>query len=67
MAVPKKKTSKSRKGMRRSHHSLNKICLSIDSVSGDYRLSHHVNPENGMYRGMQIIKQKNNNIDESEA
>jgi len=58
MAVPKKKTSKSRRNMRRSHDALKTIFLSIDGKSGDYKLHHHMNKENGTYRGIQIVKKK---------
>ncbi len=58
MAVPKKKTSKSRRNMRRSHDALKTINLSIDSKSGDYKLHHHMNKEDGTYRGIQIAKKK---------
>jgi large subunit ribosomal protein L32 len=55
MAVPKKKTSKSRRNQRRSHDGLSKINLAIDKESGEHRLSHHMDLKNGKYRGRQII------------
>lgn len=58
MAVPKRKTSKSRRNMRRSHDALKTVCLSIDSKSGDYKLHHHMNKADGTYRGIQIVKKK---------
>ena len=38
MAVPKRKTSTSKKKMRRSHHKLTSINIVEDKKSGEYRL-----------------------------
>ena len=57
MAVPKKKTSKSKKGMRRSHDKLSKPSMSVDPVSGETHLRHRVT-EDGFYRGKQVIEPK---------
>lgn len=57
MAVPKKKTSKSRRNMRRSHHALTPI-LSVECPNcGDRKLSHHVCPSCGHYKGRQVFSQ----------
>jgi len=58
MAVPKQKTSKSKKGMRRSHRSAVFKNIVEDKKSGEYRLSHHVDAKTGMYNGKQIFKPK---------
>ncbi len=58
MAVPKRKTSPSRKGMRRSHHAVNFSNVIEDKKSGEYRLSHHLDPKTGEYNGKQILKIK---------
>lgn len=58
MAVPKRKTSVSRKKMRRSHHKLTASNIVEDKKSGEYRLSHHVDAKTGMYNGKQIFKPK---------
>ena len=55
MAVQKSKVSRSRRGNRRSHHSLKKPVLSIDGVSGDKHLRHHMTPD-GFYKGKKIIE-----------
>lgn len=55
MAVPKKKTSKSKRDMRRSHHALGKINVIIDKETGEYRLPHHMNVLDGKYNGRQVI------------
>ena len=59
MAVPKRKTSISRKKMRRSHHRLSGANIIEDKKSGEFRLSHHVDMTTGMYNGKQIFKPKN--------
>lgn len=58
MAVPKKKTSKSRRNMRRSHHGLQKVNVIIDKNSGEYRLPHHLSVQDGTYAGKQIIENR---------
>ena len=58
MAVPKRKTSKSKRDMRRSHNSLKSINVIIDKDSGEPRLSHRVDLSTGMYKGRQILKSK---------
>ena len=58
MAVPKRKTSVSKRNMRRSHHSLNNINIVIDKDSGEPRLSHQIDKSTGMYKGRQILKIK---------
>ena len=55
MAVPKRKTSISRKKMRRSHHRLSSINILEDKKSGAYKLSHHVDLKSGYYNGKKIL------------
>ena len=54
MAVQKSKKTRSRRGMRRSHDSLNAATLSVDSVTGEKHLRHHVTAD-GFYRGKKVI------------
>ncbi len=54
MAVQKSKVTRSRRGQRRSHDSLQNPTLSTDPVSGETHLRHHMTPD-GFYRGRQII------------
>ena len=54
MAVQKSKVTRSRRGQRRSHDSLSNPTLSVDPVSGETHLRHHMTPE-GFYRGRQVI------------
>ena len=58
MAVPKRKTSPSRAGKRRSHMKLNSKNIIEDKKSGEYRLSHHLDLKTGMYKGRQVIDPK---------
>ena len=58
MAVPKRKTSKSRRDQRRSHHKIKFANIIEDKKSGEYRLSHHVDLKTGLYNGRQIIDPK---------
>ena len=58
MAVPKRKTSVSKRNMRRSHDSLKKINIILDKDSGEPRLSHRIDLSTGMYNGRQVLKQK---------
>lgn len=55
MAVPKRKTSNSKKKMRRSHHKLRSVNLIEDKKSGEYKLSHHVDLKSGYYNGKKIL------------
>ena len=58
MAVPKRKTSPSKRNMRRSHHSLKLANIIEDKQSGEPRLSHRIDLSTGMYNGRQILKQE---------
>tara|TARA_B100000886_G_C20396320_1_gene480539 strand:+ start:575 stop:754 length:180 start_codon:yes stop_codon:yes gene_type:complete len=58
MAVPKRKTTKSRAGKRRSHlHFVAKNVVE-DKKSGEYRLSHHLDLKTGTYKGRQVLDSK---------
>ena len=54
MAVPKRKTSKSRRNKRRSHHGLIAANVVEDKKSGEYRLPHHIDLKTGIYNGKKI-------------
>jgi large subunit ribosomal protein L32 len=58
MAVPKRKTSPSRRGMRRSHDALGTNAYVEDKDSGELRRPHHIDLKTGMYRGRQVITPK---------
>ena len=58
MAVPKRKTSKSKRDQRRSHHGIKAANIIEDKKSGEYRLSHHVDLKTGFYKGRQVFEPK---------
>ena len=58
MAVPKRKTSKSKRNMRRSHRSLSLINIIEDKESGEPRLSHKIDISTGTYKGRQVFTKK---------
>ena len=58
MAVPKKKTSKSRRNMRRSHHALKPVNVIVDSETGEYKLPHHISSADGTYKGRNVLVSK---------
>jgi len=67
MAVPKKKTSTSKRNMRRSHDALGAVNVSENPTTGEYTLSHHVSPD-GYYKGKQVIIPRTPAVeDETEA
>ena len=58
MAVPKRKTSPSKRGMRRAHDRLEGATYIEDQESGELRRPHHIDLKTGMYRGKQILTPK---------
>lgn len=58
MAVPKKKVSKSRKGMRRSHDRVAKPKVTFCSC-GEPAMPHRACPSCGQYKGEQIVSGSN--------
>lgn len=56
MAVPKKKTSTSRRNMRRSHDGLAAATYIEDKDSGELRRPHHIDLKTGKYRGRQVLE-----------
>ena len=58
MAVPKRKTTPSKRNMRRSHHRAGTQLFAEDKKSGELRRPHHIDLSTGMYRGKQIIIKK---------
>lgn len=70
MATPKKKTSQSRKGLRRGGNGTYRVELPnvmIDKDTGEYKLSHHISLD-GYYNGKKVLKEKpaKKNKEESE-
>ena len=58
MAVPKRKTSPMKRGMRRSADFLVAKAYVEDKDSGELRRPHHVDLKTGMYRGRQVLTPK---------
>ena len=58
MAVPKRKTTPSRRGMRRAHDFITPPAVIEDKDSGEFRRPHHIDLKTGMYRGRQVIIRK---------
>ncbi|MGN0930033.1 MAG: 50S ribosomal protein L32 [Alphaproteobacteria bacterium] len=56
MAVPKKKTSQSRKNMRRSHDALAPNAVSVCKNCGEVVRPHNVCKACGSYNGKQIVE-----------
>jgi large subunit ribosomal protein L32 len=56
MAVPKAKTTKSRRNMRRSHHALVAPPRSNCPQCGEAKAPHRVCPNCGTYRGREVIR-----------
>ena len=57
MAVPKKKTSKSKRNMRRGSngtYAVNFANVTTDATTGEYKLSHHISSD-GYYKGKKVI------------
>ena len=55
MAVPKSKISRSRRGQRRSHDSLNKINVIECPNCGEMKLPHNICPACGHYDGKEVL------------
>jgi len=56
MAVPKKRTSRRRRDMRRSHDSISYTAAAESCPScGELKLRHRVCESCGTYRGMQVL------------
>ena len=55
MAVPKKKTSKSRRNMRRSHDALKPVASIECPNCGEQKLPHHVCGSCGHYDGREVM------------
>jgi large subunit ribosomal protein L32 len=58
MAVPRKKVSGQKRGMRRAHDALKAPTYVEDKESGERRRPHHIDLKTGKYRGRQILEPK---------
>lgn len=55
MAVPKKKTSKSKRDMRRSHDSLDPAGMSLCPQCNEQKPPHRACPSCGTYKGKDVL------------
>ena len=58
MAVPRGKTSRMKRGFRRSADALKAPTYVEDKNSGELRRPHHIDLKSGMYRGRQVLDAK---------
>lgn len=58
MATPKKKVSKSRRDMRRSHDALTPNAYQECPNCGELKRPHHVCPKCGQYDGKEVVSSK---------
>jgi len=57
MAVQKSRKTPSRRGMRRSHDSLDSATLSVEPTTGETHIRHHISAD-GYYKGRKVIADK---------
>lgn len=55
MAVPKKKVTRSKRNMRRSHHRLSRVNLVECSSCGELKRPHHICDACGHYNGREVV------------
>jgi large subunit ribosomal protein L32 len=58
MAVPKRKTTPSKRNMRRSHHALKPVNFQECPNCGELRLPHNLCPSCGHYNGREIVSEQ---------
>lgn len=58
MAVPRSKVTRSKRGMRRSGHGVERNTYVEDKETGELRRPHHIDLKTGIYRGRQILEPK---------
>jgi large subunit ribosomal protein L32 len=58
MAVPKRKTTPSKRGMRRASDALKSPTYIENPDSGELHRPHHIDLKSGMYRGRQVTEPK---------
>jgi large subunit ribosomal protein L32 len=58
MAVPKRKTTPSKRGMRRSGHKVPGATYVENKQTGELHRPHHIDLKTGMYKGKQVLEPK---------
>jgi large subunit ribosomal protein L32 len=61
MAVPKRKSSKTRGRKRRTHKKVGSPSLSVCPKCGEAKLPHRVCPHCGVYNGREIVAEEKEN------
>jgi large subunit ribosomal protein L32 len=67
MAVPKRKVTPSRKGMRSANKGLKTLNISFDKTTGEPKLPHRMSLKDGYYNEKQIKKIEPKASEETEA
>lgn len=58
MAVPKRKVTTSRRNKRRAHDALKTVNWVEDPDTGEAVRRHHIDLKTGMYKGRQVIEER---------
>ncbi|MBH68691.1 MAG: 50S ribosomal protein L32 [Rhodospirillaceae bacterium] len=59
MAVPKRKTTPSKRNMRRAHDAIKPDAYVESPDTGELHRPHHIDLKTGQYRGRQVLKPRN--------
>ena len=65
MAVQQNRKTRSKRDMRRAHDALSNVSLSVDSMTGETHLRHHISPD-GYYKGRQVLADKFDDEDDQD-
>ncbi len=65
MAVQQNRKTRSKRGMRRSHDAVTGKTLSMDRVTGETHIRHHVAPD-GYYKGREVLSVEEPMADDEE-
>ncbi len=63
MAVPFRRTGKTRKRKRRTHYKLTAPALVVCPQTGEFTLPHRVTPNSGYYNGQKVLTKKESKAD----
>lgn len=58
MAVPKRKTTPSKRNMRRAHDAQKDVNWVEDAHTGEPKRRHHIDLKTGMYKGRQVLEER---------
>ena len=58
MAVPKRKTTPSKRNMRRAHDALKAENWVEDKNTGEPKRRHHIDLKTGTYKGRQVLEER---------